>query len=185
MTRPATKQDLIEAASGQYDKLMRMIDAMTEEEQNAAFDLGPAIGNKKEPHWTRDKNLRDVLIHLHEWHHMVKVWYDVGTVNGGMPAVPGTGYTWATLPLLNQKIWERYQNVPLADAKKILFDSHTMIMNIIGSHTNDELFSKGVYKWTKTTTLGSYLISVTSSHYEWAMTKIKIHIRTLKEQNGR
>jgi hypothetical protein len=157
-----------------------MIGRMTEEVQNTEFDFGDEV-NRTEAHWTRDKNLRDVLVHLYEWHQMIKRWHREGTVNGGMPAVPGEGYTWRTLPELNQKIWERYQNVSLDDSKTMLHESHAMIVSLIGSHTNDELFSKGIYRWTKTSTLGAYFVSGTSSHYEWAMNKVKVHIKTCKK----
>jgi hypothetical protein len=176
MSRPATKTDLIKAADEQFEKLWKMIDTMSNEAQNAAFDLGSV--DKKEAHWGRDKNLRDVLVHLYEWHQMVKRWHHEGTVKGGMPSVPGDGHTWKTLPDLNRRIWERYQNTPLADSKAMLRESHAMVMDLIRSHTNDELFSKGVYRWTKTTTLGAYFVSCTSSHYDWAVNKIKVHIRT-------
>ena len=29
------------------------------------------IAAKKEAHWSRDKNVRDVLIHLYEWHQLM------------------------------------------------------------------------------------------------------------------
>ncbi|MDR0508597.1 MAG: ClbS/DfsB family four-helix bundle protein, partial [Candidatus Methanoplasma sp.] len=92
MPRPTTKDELISAANEQFDKMWKLIDSMTEEAQNAAFCFDSS--GKKEAHWARDKNLRDVLIHLYEWHQMIKRWYDEGTVKGGMPAVPGEGYTW-------------------------------------------------------------------------------------------
>lgn len=41
--------------------------------------------------------------------------------------------------------------------------------------SNEELFSKGVYKWVGGSTLGSYFVSVTASHYDWAMKKLKAH----------
>jgi len=179
MPRPTARSSLTEAANGQFDKLWKMIDSMSDDEQNSAFGFGDGP-DRKEAHWKRDRNLRDVLVHLHEWHLMVKRWYDEGTVKGGIPSVPGDGYTWKTLPELNQRIWEKYQDVPLASSKEMLRESHKMIMNVISSHTDDELFSKGVYKWTKSTTLGAYFISATSSHYEWAMNKIKMHIKALR-----
>jgi hypothetical protein len=179
MGRPTTKVDLIAAANEQFARLWKLIDSMPDEDQRAEFDFGPGF-SKSEPHWKRDKNLRDVLTHLYEWHQMVKRWYEEGTVRGGMPAVPGEGYTWATLPDLNQKTWERYQGVSLEDSKTMLRESHTMILGLIGGHTNEELFSKGVYRWTKSTTLGSYFVSCTASHYDWAMKKLKAVIRSRK-----
>lgn len=167
MPRPTTKQDLIIAATEQFAKLWKLIDSMPEEKQHASFSFED-----------RDKNLCDVLIHLYEWHQMLQRWYTVGVLEGGTPAVPGEGYTWKTLPALNMKIWKQYQNVPLEDAKSMLKDSHKMVMELIDKHTNDELFSRGVYKWTKTSTLGAYFIGSTSSHYDWAMKKIKRHIKS-------
>ena len=41
--------------------------------------------------------------------------------------------------------------------------------------SNDELFTKGIYKWTRGTSLGSYFVSSTSSHYDWALKKLKAH----------
>ena len=119
-------------------------------------------------------------MHLYEWHQMVETWYRIGTLEGGMPDVPGKGYTWKTLPALNLEIWKKYQNVSLDDAKEMLRESHKMVIAIIESHNNEELFDKGVYKWTKSTNLGAYFIGSTSSHYEWAMTKIKKHIKTYR-----
>jgi hypothetical protein len=182
MSRPTTKTELVAAAAEQFGKLWKLIDSMPEDLQNAAFEFGDT-SDRKEAHWARDKNLRDVLIHLYEWHQMVKKWHEEGTLKGGVPAVPGEGYTWATLPGLNMEIWKRYQAVPLASAKEMLNNSHNEIMMIVGSHTDGELFTKGVYKWTKTTTLGAYFISCTSSHYDWAIKKIKLHAKTGGKNN--
>jgi len=179
MPRPATKADLTKAADEHFDKLWKMIDSMSDGEQNAEFAFGDDP-KRTEAHWARDKNLRDVIVHLYEWHQMVKGWHHEGTVKNGMPAVPGDGYTWRTLPELNQRIWEKYQSTALADSKKMLRESHAMIMNIVRSHTDEELFSRGRYKWTGTNALGAYFVSCTSSHYDWAMNKIKLHIRTCR-----
>jgi len=173
MPRPTTKAELTAAAAEQFDRLWGLIGSMPEDIQNKEFDFEGA--GKKEAHWSRDRNLQDVLVHLHEWHRMVQRWHEEGTVRGGMPAVPGDGYTWMTLPDLNMEIWKRYQDTSLQSAKEMLRVSHGEVLAIVESHTDEELFSKGFYKWTKTTTLGAYLISCTSSHYDWAAKKIKLH----------
>lgn len=67
MPRPTTKNDLMAAAKENYEKLNLFISKMTEEELNTPFDFSKEE-KKKEAHWKRDKNLRDVLIHLYEWH---------------------------------------------------------------------------------------------------------------------
>ena len=61
MARPTTKADLMTAAAENYEKLNGMIDGMTEKELDTPFDFSDSA--KKEAHWKRDKNLRDVLVH--------------------------------------------------------------------------------------------------------------------------
>ena len=167
MPRPTTKQDCIAEANAQFAKLWALVDSMSEEKQNAVFSFED-----------RDKNMRDVLGHLHEWHKMMEGWHQIGTVEGGAPAVPGEGYTWRTLPELNQGLWEKIQPMALVEAKQLLKESHIRILALVENHTNEELFAKGVYKWTKTSTLGAYFVSCTSSHYEWAMKKLKKHVKS-------
>lgn len=170
MPRPKTKAELLEAAESQFQKLWALIDAMSEEEQNAAFLFED-----------RDKNLRDVLVHLTEWHQMLLRWYTVGVVEKGMPAVPGEGYSWKTLPELNLEIWKQYQGTSLEEAKALLQESHEKIIALVGPHSQQELFDRGVYPWTKSSTLGAYFISGTASHYDWAMKKLKRHRKAYQE----
>lgn len=46
-------------------------------------------------------------------------------------------------------------------------------MGLVRKHTDEELFTKKKQGWTGTTSLGAYLISATSSHYDWALKTIK------------
>ena len=169
MARPTNKPDLLKAADSQFEKMWNLVDSMSADEQTAAFRFED-----------RDKNLRDILVHLYEWHQMVERWHRIGTLEGGMPDVPGKGYTWKTLPDLNLEIWKKYQDVSLDESKRMLGESHKMVKALVESHSNEELFNKGVYRWTKSSTLGAYFVSSMPSHYEWAMTKIKKHIRTYR-----
>ena len=73
MPRPTTKEDLLSAASENYEKLNLLILNMKEEELNTPFDFS-SDEKKKEAHWKRDKNLRDILIHLFEWHQLILDW---------------------------------------------------------------------------------------------------------------
>ena len=47
-------------------------------------------------------------------------------------------------------------------------------------YSNEELFTKKYFNWTGTTDLGSYFVSTTSSHYDWAIKKIKSHCKKVK-----
>lgn len=121
---------------------------------------------------TQDKNARDLVMHLHAWQKMLLEWYEANMAGHEVGFLP-EGFTWKTTPELNKEFWQSYQDVPLEAAVGMLEDSHERVMAIVEKHTDEELFTKGHYKWTGTTSLGQYIVSATSSHYEWAAKLLK------------
>ena len=115
----------------------------------------------------QDKNARDLLMHLHEWHKLLIDWHDKNMAGERVSFLP-EGFSWKTTPELNRLFWDNYQNVSLDEAKKFLAKSHAEVMRRVKNHSDEELFTKSYYDWTGTTTLGAYFISATSSHYDWA-----------------
>lgn len=176
MARATTKADLITAANDHFEKMWAFINKMSEEEQNASFTKEIALAGK-EAHWSRDKNLRDVLVHLYEWHQLLINWINANTNGDRKPFLP-EAYNWKTYPLMNIVFKEKHQNTPLTEAMVNLKESHQEVMSLIETFSNDELFAKGIFDWTGTTTLGSYCVSATASHYDWAIKKIKLHTKT-------
>ena len=73
MGRPTTKTDLLTAATVNYEKLNTFIAELTEKELETPFDFS-CDEKKKEAHWKRDRNLRDVLVHLYRWHQLLIYW---------------------------------------------------------------------------------------------------------------
>ena len=171
MPRATTKAELIAAANGQWEKMWKLIDSIPGGAQSITFSFGndPKL---KEAHWSRDKNMRDVLIHLYEWHRLLLDWTAANFGGGNKPFLPEP-YTWKTYGDMNVGFWEKHQSTSYEDAEKMLRDSHKKVMTLIGSLTDEELFEKKHFPWTGTTNIGSYCISSTSSHYDWAMKKIK------------
>ncbi len=109
---------------------------------------------------------------------MMLSWYTVG-MSGEKPIMPALNYTWKTVPSLNQTIWQKYQTFTYEEIKELINGSFLEVQNIINKHSNDELFEKKRYKWTGSTSLASYLISASSSHYAWAITKLKKYKKAL------
>ena len=178
MPRPASKPDLIAAAEGQFSKLWELVNAMTVEEQNATFNFDvDFLKKQKEAHWKRDKNLRDVLVHLYEWHQLLLDWINANQNGETKPFLPAP-YNWKTYGQMNVEFWEKHQDTPLDVAKEMLKNSHADVMKIINKFSDEELFTKKYFSWTGTSSLGSYCVSATSSHYDWAMKKIKQHIKS-------
>ncbi|MCB0737322.1 MAG: ClbS/DfsB family four-helix bundle protein [Bacteroidetes bacterium] len=168
MPRPTTKQELLDLSQKNYQKLLNYIDSQPDEKQVADFPVG-----------TLNRNVRDVLAHLHEWHNMMQRWYNEGMA-GQNPDIPAVGYTWKTTGDLNREINQQFSATPLPKVRELLENSHQQVVALIEKHTNDELFEKNRYKWTGTTSLGAYLISATSSHYDWALKLIKKSLKGMK-----
>jgi hypothetical protein len=164
MSRPTNKKELLEQSEFNFNKLVEFIDSLPDEIKNGTY--------KNDELNDRDKTISDVLCHLHEWHLMMENWYKVG-MSDKKPAIPAEGYTFQTLPALNHKIWEKHKGTELKKAITMLKKSHKDVMTLIEKHNDDELFTKKKYEWTGTTSLGSYLISATSSHYDWGLKTIK------------
>ena len=175
MARPKTKAELLTASEQQFEKMWQLIDAMPDEEQAATFAFGAEMG--KEAHWGRDKNIRDVLIHLYEWHQLLLRWVNANLNGDQQPFLPAP-YNWKTYGEMNVGFWERHQETTLADAKAMLHDSHDKVMALIAEFSDEALFTKQYFSWTGTTTLASYCISATVAHYEWAIKKLKAHQKT-------
>jgi hypothetical protein len=177
MPRPTTKPDLIKTANEQFDKLWNLIDSMSGEKQNAPFNF-EEDSKKKEAHWKRDKNLRDVLIHLYEWHQLLLNWVKANQSGEGKPFLLEP-YNWKTYGDMNVELWKNHQDTPYSKSREILKESHAQVLALIDTFSNDELFVKQALAWTGGSTLGSYCISVTASHYDWAMKKVKEHMKTV------
>ena len=69
------------------------------------------------------------------------------------------------------------QKTSLEEAKKLFTKSHADVIKLIESYSNDELFMPKHFAWTGHAALGDYCVSTTSSHYDWAMKKLKAHIK--------
>lgn len=168
MAKAQNKEELLTQVNASYTELLDRVHSLTTEQQNAEF-----------PFPTMNRNIRDLLAHVHEWQLMLEDWYKVG-MSGKKPEIPAAGYTWKTTPELNRKIHEKYSNTPLDTTFDLLAASHQRQIALIEQHTTDELFTKKKYKWTNTTSMSAYFTSSTISHYTWAIKFIKKYQRSLK-----
>ena len=88
-------------------------------------------------------------------------------------------YNWKTYPQMNVEFWEKHQTTSYQQAILMLQKSHAEVMSLIDTFTNEQLFTNKLFSWTGTTSLGSYCVSATASHYDWAIKKIKKHKKSL------
>ena len=153
MSRPKSKDELMKASNEQYKKLLDLIDSMSEEVRANNFKFED-----------RDRNVRDVLIHLYEWHLLLIKWITSNLHEENAKFLPGE-YTWKSYGKLNVEFWEKHQKTSLEEAFSLLSKKHSEVMELIDTLSNEELFTKKYYNWTGTTSVGSYCVSSTSSHY--------------------
>jgi hypothetical protein len=172
MPRPTNKAELLELSEINLNKLLDFINALPDDMKNRSYENDELND--------RDKTIADIICHLYEWHVMMENWYKIG-MSGKKPAIPAEGITWQTLPILNRRIYERHRGTELPKAIAMLKKSHANMIALIEKHSDDELFTKKMYPWTGTTSLGAYLISATSSHYDWALKTIKPIKKLMKE----
>lgn len=178
MPRPRNKEELLTAAKENFEKLDQLIDSLTEKELSTPFDFSDDE-KKTEAHWKRDKNVRDVLVHLYEWHRLMIRFVDENANGKNVPFLPKI-YTWRTIAPMNQMFWEKHQGTSFEEARVLLSGSNAEVLKRIDGFTNEELFLSKAFPAVGGTTLGSYFVSSTSSHYEWAMKKIKAHRKNCK-----
>lgn len=167
MPRPTTKAGLLEAIETERSALEQLLAELSPEQM-----IEPEIvGN-----WS----VKDVLAHLLEWEEMVLMWHAAG-LEGNVPVTPSEEFNWGQLPQLNQQIFEKHHNRSLAIIQKDFQSSYKKIRKTIQGLSDEDLFTRNRYAWTKNNTLGAYFVSSTSSHYHWARVAIK---KGLKAKNN-
>ena len=180
MARPTTKEDLLEVATTQFTKLFTLIDSLSPAEKEYPFDwTDQKIG--KEAHWQRDENLKDVLIHLYEWHHLLLNWVHSNQAGKAEPFLPAP-YNWRSYGAMNVEFKHKHQQTTEEQAELMVKESHAEVVKLITSLSNEELFSKNYFSWTGGSTLGSYCVSATASHYDWAIKKMNKFKKSLNEK---
>jgi hypothetical protein len=159
MARAKNKTELIQSSQEKFEELLEIVSSVPEShrDKEGVCEL-----------WS----VKDILAHLHAWHMLFLTWYQVGMA-GERPAMPAPSLTWKQTPELNQMIYEEYKDASLDEIITSINGSFQEVFSIIQKHSDQELFTKKKYKWTGSTSMGSYLVSATASHYSWAIDLIK------------
>ena len=157
MPRAKTKKQLLEQADKFQQEVLECFKGLNEKEH------GKKVNNRR---------LKDHLAHLSDWHNLFLQWYKVGMKNQ-KPEMPAPGFSWKETPDLNEELFLKSKDIMLSEILKSFKASHKKVMKVIESHSDKELFTKKLYSWTGSTSLGSYLVSCTASHYQWFLKKAK------------
>lgn len=182
--RPKSKEELLRLATKNFEKLQQLIDSIPVEQREETFDFEEVfLEKRKEAHWRRDQTIKDVLIHLYEWHLLLLKWVKSNQLEEAVSFLPEP-YNWRTTAEMNFEFTKKHQSTTLQQASDWLKESHEEVMLLAKTFDDDQLFKKKQYPWVGNTTLGSYFVSATSSHYDWAIKKIKQSQRQKQKQKG-
>jgi hypothetical protein len=159
MGRPTTRDELMARIDSDYEALLRRVDV-----------VDPS--DRERPGACEQWSVKDLLAHLDAWHELFLGWERIGEA-GDKPAMPMVGFTWKQTPELNEQIWQRTHDDGWDDVRARLDASHARVRNVVASYRGDDLFAKGRFGWTGSTSVGSYAVSATTSHYDWARKQIR------------
>lgn len=177
MANPKTKQELLASIADGYAKLCEQINKLSDEEAVASFDFA-ADPKKCGVRWQYDRCLRDLLIHLHEWQVLMREF--VQNIRDGHPRDYLPDEYRRNYHEMDKMLVEKHQQTPLEDAKRLLQQTQEEMLQLAESFTEEELFTKGYYKNTYTTSMAAYFQSVTTSPYGQAVKLLKTHQKSKK-----
>jgi hypothetical protein len=174
MPTPNNKEELLVAMVDSYAKLNEQIGKMTSEELEAPFHFA---NNPKKcgARWIYDQCARDLLIHLYEWQKLMREFVNnirAGKQRDYLPDEYRKNYH-----EMDRMLVEKHQGTSLGEAQKLLEQTHKEMLQLAESFSEEELFTKGFYKCTYTTTVAAYFGSVTHSPYGQATKLLKTHIK--------
>ena len=141
MPRPTSKKQLLSAAQASHAALEAFLSAHKSSELTRTH---PKTG------WS----VKDILAHLTAWEGMMRGWHETG-LRGEKPVIPADGYTWAQLPALNARILKQFHNRSLARVLSDYRASYAATLALIETLSEADLFTRGRFTWTGSTTLGA------------------------------
>ncbi|GAA1526488.1 hypothetical protein BJ978_003034 [Agromyces terreus] len=157
MSVPTNRVQLEASAVRGFHRFDEAIESIPKAEREAPF---PRAG--------RDRDIRDLIDHLHAWHLLLLGWLDAE--RAGKPvSYPAEGYSWAQLDELNVVLRDRYRGTgSLATARERLRESHISVLARLESLSDDDLFDPTAHEW-----LGGPLAEPVheclGGHYAWAL----------------
>ncbi len=99
-------------------------------------------------------------------------WVNNNTTGNNEPFLPHP-YNWRNYGEVNIEFWKNHQNTTLKNSEELFLKSHDEVIKLANTFTSDDLFSKDSFPWGGGSTLGSYFVSATVSHYEWALKNLE------------
>jgi hypothetical protein len=131
----------------------------------------------------RDRNTRDLFGHLAAWHQMMARWH-TRALEGVKTPMPSVTYRWDDVAELNMAVWRVVQELTLEGARAAAIRSHNALLTLLDEASESQLWTPGLFEWTRGTTVGSWFETIMVHHYEWAIAKLRRAIRVSRRGTG-
>lgn len=178
MPQPTNKTELVASMQDGYSKLNEQIIKMSRETADAPFNFA-ADPKKCGARWIHDRCLRDLMIHIYEWQVLMRVF--VQNIREGHPRDYLPDEYRKNYHEMDKMLVEKHQETPLEEAKNLLSKTHEEMLQLAQSFSEEELFTKGFFKNTYTTSMAAYFTSVTTSPYGQAVKMLKTHQKSMRK----
>ena len=159
MSKQTTKAQLLSDIKTTRQQLEKSLAILSTDEML----IGGVVGS-----WS----VKDVLAHLAAWEGLFLGWYQAGLRNE-IPEPSPVGMSHTAMDELNQQIFEAHQHDSLDKVQAEFQNSYRLMMQVIESIPEKDLFTHKRFAWTGRWTLADYVAGNTCNHYRWARTKIR------------
>ncbi|MGN0033404.1 MAG: ClbS/DfsB family four-helix bundle protein [Candidatus Limimorpha sp.] len=177
MERPQDKETLKVSVISKYDEMMQLIDAT--DKDILGSDFTAALSGKCST-FEQGNNMRDILMHIYEWQQLQLAF--VNNIRNGDPKDFIPEPYRKNYHEMDRDNWMRHQAIHIDEAICAVSKSHLVMLELMDSFSENELFGKKVFKNTYTTTMAAYFLSVTYTPYNQAVRRLKSHIRSMKKK---
>lgn len=164
MPKPTNKRELLAEILKERTKFETLLEGIPSKHRNQEVCDGMSV--------------KDFLAHRAEWGAMVMRWYEEAK-RGEEPAVPHKDFKWNQLPELNASIQKKYGRVSLKKVEKYFTETHDALYELVSKMSEKDLYSKGVFSFTKSTNFAAYINSASAAHYRSAAKHIRKWSKTL------
>lgn len=164
MPKPTNKQELLAEIRKERTKFETLLESVPSKLRNKEVVEGMSV--------------KDFLAHRAEWGAMMIRWYEEAK-SGKTPAVPHKDFKWNQLPALNAKIQKKYARWSLQKVETYFTETHDALFELVSGMSQEELYEKGVFSFTKSTNLAAYINSSTAAHYRSAAKHIRKWAKSL------
>ena len=162
-----------------YAKLNEQMAKLPQEAIEAPFSF-ESDPKKCGVRWQYDRSVRDLLIHIYEWQVLMQQF--VKNIRDGHPRDYLPDEYRKNYHEMDKMLVEKHQQTSLQEAKRLLEATHDEMLRLADSFTEEELFTKGFYKCTYTTSMAAYFASVATSPYSQAVKLLKLHLKQFSKR---